>query len=40
MTLYRVLRELQLVLTVILGTCPLCGQPVTTDLLAAALTGT
>jgi hypothetical protein len=40
MTLYQVLRELQLVLAVILGTCPLCSQPVTTDGLAAALTGT
>ena len=29
MTLYQVLRELQLVLAVILGTCPLCSQPVT-----------
>jgi hypothetical protein len=29
MTLYQVLRELQLVLAVILGACPLCRQPVT-----------
>jgi hypothetical protein len=35
MTLYQVLRELQLVLTVILGACPLCLQPVTLDRLAA-----
>jgi hypothetical protein len=27
MTLYQVQRELQLVLAVILGTCPLCTQP-------------
>jgi hypothetical protein len=40
MTLYQVLRELQLVLAVILGACPLCRQPVTLDRLAAALTGT
>ena len=40
MTLYQVLRELQLVLAVILGTCPLCGQPVRTDGLAPALTET
>ena len=29
MTLYQVLHELQLVLAVILGACPLCRQPVT-----------
>ena len=39
MTLYQVLHELQLVLAVILGACPLCRQPVTLDRLAAALTG-
>jgi hypothetical protein len=31
MTLYQVLRELQLLLAVILGTCPTCHQPVTID---------
>jgi hypothetical protein len=40
MTLYQALRELQIVLAVILGTCPLCCQPVTLDRLAAALAGT
>ena len=40
MTLYQVLRELQIVLAVILGTCPPCCQPVTLDRLAAALAGT
>ena len=29
MTLYQVLRELQLVLALILGACPLCCQPLT-----------
>jgi len=29
MTLYQVLHELQIVLAVILGACPLCCQPVT-----------
>ncbi len=29
MTLYQVLRELQIVLAVILGACPLCRQPLT-----------
>jgi hypothetical protein len=29
MTLYQVMRELQIVLAVILGTCPLCCQPLT-----------
>jgi hypothetical protein len=38
MTLYQVLRELQLLLAVILGTCPLCHQPVTIQGLQAALT--
>ena len=40
MTLYQVLRELQIVLALILGACPLCCQPVTLDRLAAALTPT
>ena len=40
MTLYQVLRELQIVLAVILGTCPRCCQPVTLDRLSAALAGT
>jgi hypothetical protein len=40
MTLYQVLRELQTVLAVILGACPLCCQPVTLARLAAALAGT
>jgi hypothetical protein len=40
MTLYQVLRKLQLVLAVILGACPLCHQPVIPGRLAAALTGT
>ena len=40
MTLYQVLRELQLVLAVILGACPLCCQPVTLARLAAALSAT
>ena len=37
MTLYQVMRELQLVLAVILGACPLCRQPVTLDRIAASL---
>ena len=40
MTLYQVLRELQLVLAVILGACPLCCQTITLDSLAAAPTPT
>jgi hypothetical protein len=40
MTLYQVLHELQIVLALILGACPLCRQPVTLDRLAAALTTT
>ena len=36
----QALHELQIVLAVILGTCPLCGQPSTLDRLAAALAGT
>jgi hypothetical protein len=35
MTLYQVLRELQLVLALILGACPLCCQPLTLDRLAS-----
>ena len=35
-----VLRELQIVLAVIFGACPLCRQPVTLNRLAAALTPT
>ena len=34
MTLYQVLRELQIVLALILGACPLCCQPLTLDRLA------
>ena len=40
MTLYQVLRELQIVLAVIPGACPLCSQPLTLDRLAATLTPT
>ena len=40
MTLYQVLRELQLVLAVILGTCPLCSQPVTIERLDTTLSVT
>ena len=40
MTLYQVLHELQTVLALILGTCPLCHQPLTLASLAAALAGT
>ena len=40
MTLYQVLDELQIVLAVILGACPLCRQPLTLDRLAAALSAT
>jgi hypothetical protein len=40
MTLYQVTRELQIVLTLILGACPLCRQPVTPARLTAALTPT
>jgi hypothetical protein len=35
MTLYQVLRELQLLLAVILGACPTCHQPVTISRLQA-----
>jgi hypothetical protein len=31
MTLYQVLHELQIVLALILGACPLCCQPLTPD---------
>jgi hypothetical protein len=34
MTLYQVLHELQIVLALILGACPLCCQPLTLDRLA------
>jgi hypothetical protein len=40
MSLYQVLRELQVVLALILGACPPCCQPLTPDRLAAALTPT
>ena len=40
MTLYQVIRELQIVLALILGACPLCCQPITLNRLAAALTPT
>jgi hypothetical protein len=40
MTLYQALRELQIVLAVILGACPLCTQPLTIDRLAATFTPT
>ena len=40
MTLYQALHELQIVLAVILGACPLCRQPVPPTGLAAALTPT
>ena len=40
MTLYQVLDELQIVLALILGACPLCCQPLTLDRLAAAVAGT
>ena len=40
MTLYQVLRELQIVLVLILGACPLCCQPLTPGRLAAALART
>jgi hypothetical protein len=40
MTLYQVLRELQIVLALTLGACPLCRQPLTPDRLIATLTPT
>jgi hypothetical protein len=36
MTLYQVLHELQIVLALILGACPLCTQPLTPGQPAAA----
>jgi hypothetical protein len=38
MTLYQVLHELQIVLAVILGACPLCSQPLTLEGLEAVMT--
>jgi len=40
MTLYQALHELQIVLALILGACPLCTQPITPDRLTAALAAT
>jgi hypothetical protein len=40
MTLYQVTRELQIVLALILGACPLCHQPLTQGQLTATLTPT
>jgi hypothetical protein len=40
MTLYQALHELQIVLAIILGACPLCCQPLTLDTLAASLAET
>jgi hypothetical protein len=40
MTLYQVLHELQIVLALIPGACPLCSQPLTPDRLATARTKT
>jgi hypothetical protein len=40
MTLYQVMRELQIALALILGACPLCTQPLTLDRLATVLTPT
>jgi hypothetical protein len=40
MSLYQVLHELQIVLALIPGACPLCTQPLTLDRLASALAGT
>ena len=40
MTLYQVLHELQIVLALILGACPLRRQPLTLERLEAALTPT
>jgi len=37
MTLYQVLHEMQIVLALILGACPLGTEPLTLDRLAAAL---
>jgi len=38
MTLYQVMRELQIVLALILGACPLCCQPLTLERPATVLT--
>jgi hypothetical protein len=40
MTFYQVLHELQLMLALILGACPLCTQPLSLDRLTAALAAT
>lgn len=40
MSLYQVLHELQIVLAIILGACPLCCQPLTLGRLATAQAGT
>jgi len=40
MTLYQALHEMQIVLALILGACPLCRQPLTPGRLTAALTPT
>jgi hypothetical protein len=40
MSLYQVIRELQIVLALILGACPLCCQPLTPGRLTPALTPT
>jgi hypothetical protein len=40
MTLCQVLHELQIVLALILGACPLCCQPLTPRRLATAHAGT
>jgi len=40
MTLYQALHELQVLLAVILGACPLCHQTLTPGTLAAALAPT
>ncbi len=40
MTIYQVLHELQIVLALILGACPLCHQTLTLARLAAALAAT
>jgi hypothetical protein len=37
MSFYQVLQELQIVLALILGACPLCSQPLTLDRPSAAL---
>jgi hypothetical protein len=40
MTPYQVLHELQIVLALILGACPLCRQPLTPGRLTSTLTPT